>query len=118
MKTIELAKQLVKSLTESQEYQNYKKAKSILEEHEAAKTMLEDFRKKQWELERKRVAGDKLLEPLEKELEKLAEIIGVNPYVRDYLMAEFQFTQVMMEIQRIINEGIGLQNPEEVLKEK
>lgn len=118
MKTIELAKQLAKSLAESQEYQNYLQAKQILEGHEAAKTMLEDFRKKQWELERKKISGDKLLEPHEQELQKLAEIIGVNPYVRDYLMAEFQFTQVMMEIQRIISEAVGLQTPEEVLTEK
>ena len=109
MKTIELAKQLAKSLTESSEYQEYAKAKTNLEVHEAARIMLEDFRKKQWELERKKANGDKLLEPYEEELRKLAEIIGLNPFIREYLMAEFQFTQIIMEIQRILGEAVGIQ---------
>jgi cell fate (sporulation/competence/biofilm development) regulator YlbF (YheA/YmcA/DUF963 family) len=109
MKTIELAKQLAKSLTESSEYQAYAKAKSNLEVHEAARIMLEDFRKKQWELERKKANGDKILDSSEEELRKLAEIIGLNPFIREYLMAEFQFSQTIMEIQQIIGEAIGIQ---------
>jgi cell fate (sporulation/competence/biofilm development) regulator YlbF (YheA/YmcA/DUF963 family) len=112
MKPKELAKQLGQSLAESQEYQNYHKAKQNLEGHEAAKTMLEDFRKKQWELERKKLNGDQLLQPHEDELRKLAEIIGLNPYIREYLLAEYQFTQIMMEVQRIIGEAVGLQMPD------
>lgn len=113
MKTIELAKQLAKSLTESQEYRDYAKAKDNLEAHEAARVMLDDFRKKQWELERKKANGDKLLEPYEKELQKLVEIIGLNPFIREYLMAEFQFTQIIMEIQCILGEAVGIQSLEE-----
>ncbi|MGE5581144.1 MAG: YlbF family regulator [Bacillota bacterium] len=117
MKTLELARQLANSLAESREYQDYSKAKVLLEEHEAAKVMLDDFRKKQWELERKKLNGDKLLEPYEEELRKLAEIIGLNPYIREYLMAEFQFMQLMMEIQKIIGEAVGIEAPEELNKD-
>ena len=116
MKPVELAKQLAKSLAESGEYQDYKKYKELLEKQEAAKAMLEDFRKKQWELERKKFAGEKLLVPLEEELRKLAEIIGLNPYVRDYLMAEYKFSQVFGEVQRIIAEAVGLKSPEEMMQ--
>jgi cell fate (sporulation/competence/biofilm development) regulator YlbF (YheA/YmcA/DUF963 family) len=112
-KTLELAKQLAKSLTESPEYQDYEKAKHNLEAHEAARVMLEDFRKKQWELERKKAGGEKLIEPYETELRKLAEIIGLNPFIREYLMAEFQFTQIVIEIQRILNEAMGIHPLEE-----
>jgi cell fate (sporulation/competence/biofilm development) regulator YlbF (YheA/YmcA/DUF963 family) len=108
MKTMELAKELAKSLTESHEYQEYQKAKHSLDEHETARVMLEDFRKKQWELERKKINGDKLLETYEVELKKLAEIIGLNPFIREYLMAEFQFTQIIMEVQQILNEAMGI----------
>jgi Protein of unknown function (DUF964). len=50
----------------------------------------------------------KITRSLRKRLRKLAEIIGLNPYVREYLMAEFQFTQIMMEIQHILNEAMGI----------
>lgn len=112
MKPVELAKQLARSLAESQEYQNYQKAKVKLEEHESAKVMLDDFRKKQWDYERKKASGEKNLEPLEEELRKLTGVIGLNPYVRDYLMTEYQFSQILMEVQRIIGEGVGLQMPD------
>lgn len=112
MKPIELAKQLAKSLAEGEEYHNYQKATNKLAEHEAARIMLEDFRKKQWELERKKANGDQLLGPLEEELKKLMAIIGLNPHIRDYLMAEYQFSQLLMEVQRIIGEGVGLKMPE------
>lgn len=117
MKAVELAKQLAKSLAESEEYQNYKKFKEILDGHEAAKTMLEDFRKKQWELERKKLNGDKLLGPYEDELRKLSEIIGLNPYIRDYLMAEYHFAQVFSEVQQIIGEAVNLQPLDEIFKD-
>ncbi len=113
MKPVDLAKQLAKSLADSEEYQNYAKFKKILDGHESAKIMLDDFRKKQWELERKKLSGDKLLAPYEDELRKLSEIIGLNPYIRDFLMAEYRFSEIFSEIQRIIGEAIGLQSPED-----
>jgi cell fate (sporulation/competence/biofilm development) regulator YlbF (YheA/YmcA/DUF963 family) len=116
MKPVELAKQLAQSLAGSEEYQNYAKFKKVLEEHESAKVMLDDFRKKQWELERKKLSGEKLLTPYEDELRKLSEIIGLNPYVRDFLMAEYRFSQLFTEVQRIIGDAIGLRPPEELFE--
>ncbi|MCL6590733.1 MAG: YlbF family regulator [Firmicutes bacterium] len=115
MRPVELAKQLGKALAESTEYQNYKKFKGILDQHESAKAMMEDFRKKQWELERRKLSGDKQTQTSEDELRKLSEIIGLNPYIRDYLMAEYQFSQLMMEVQKIIGEAVGLEIPKELL---
>jgi cell fate (sporulation/competence/biofilm development) regulator YlbF (YheA/YmcA/DUF963 family) len=112
MKHIELAKQLARALAESGEFRSYESARKNLDEHEAAKAMMEDFRKKQWEYEKKRMNGDKLLEPFEDELRKLSEIIGLNPYVREYLIAEYQFSQMMLEIDKIIGEAVGLKAPE------
>ncbi|HEX3045119.1 MAG TPA: YlbF family regulator [Bacillota bacterium] len=115
MSPVEIAKQLGKALADSTEYQNYKKTKQILDQHESAKVMMDDFRKKQWELERKKLNGDKLTQPAEEELRKLSEVVALNPYIRDYLMAEYQFSQVMMEVQRIIGDAVGLEMPEEML---
>ncbi len=117
-KQLELAKQLAKSLAECEEFLEYQKAKKILEEHEAARIMLEDFRKKQWEFEKKKIEGAQDLKAAEEELQKLAGIIGVNPYVRNYLTAEFRLSQLLMEIQRIIGEAVGISLPKDVDAQK
>ncbi len=111
MDPIMLAKELGAALTASEEYRAYQRAKKQIEEHEAAKIMLEDFRKQQWALEKKRLSGE---EPGPEEVEKvkkLAEIVGYNPYIREYLMAEIKFTQLMMEVQKTIADSAGLEFP-------
>lgn len=109
MNVLELAKQLGNALAESPEYRKYQAAQAELDAHEAAKVMVRDFRKKQLELERKRLSGAQLLEPLEEELRRLSEVVGLNPYVREYLMAEYEFSQLMVKIQTILGEAIGLE---------
>lgn len=108
MKPVELAKELAKSLSNSSEYVSYKAAKEKLENHEAAKSMFDDFRKKQMELERKKQNGEKFLEPMENEIRKLTEVVSLNLYVREYLVAEYQFSKMMMEIQKILSEAMEI----------
>ncbi|NLY91943.1 MAG: YlbF family regulator [Firmicutes bacterium] len=114
MKPQVLAKELANSIRESQEYLAWQKAKEELEKHEAAKIMLEDFRKKQWELEKARLAGEKVQPEQEEQFKKLAEIIQYNPYVRDFLVAELNLNRLIMEIQRIIASAVGVDLPEEL----
>jgi cell fate (sporulation/competence/biofilm development) regulator YlbF (YheA/YmcA/DUF963 family) len=108
MNTIDLAREFAKSLANCPEYLNYKNAKEKLEHHEAAKMMFEDFRKKQMELERRKKNGEKFLEPAEQELCKLSEVVGLNLFVREYLMAEYQFTKLMMEIQQLLTDAVDI----------
>jgi cell fate (sporulation/competence/biofilm development) regulator YlbF (YheA/YmcA/DUF963 family) len=113
MKPQVLAKELANSIRESQEYLSWQKAKEELDKHEAAKIMLEDFRKKQWELEQTRVSGETIPAEQEEQFKKLAEIIQYNPYVRDFLVAEMNLNQMVMEIQRIIASALGVEITEE-----
>ncbi|NLW58773.1 MAG: YlbF family regulator [Firmicutes bacterium] len=113
MKPQELAKELANAIRESQEYQAWEKAKAEVDKHEAAKIMLEDFRKKQWELEKARLSGEEIKPEKEEQFKKLAEIIQYNPYVRDFLVAEYNLNRMIMEIQRIIASAVGVQLPEE-----
>ena len=105
--------ELANSIRESQEYLTWQKAKEELDKHEAAKIMLEDFRKKQWELEQTRISGEAVPADQEEQFKKLAEIIQYNPYVRDFLIAEMNLNQMIMEIQRIIASALGVEIPEE-----
>jgi cell fate (sporulation/competence/biofilm development) regulator YlbF (YheA/YmcA/DUF963 family) len=111
MNPIDLARQLAQSLADCPEYLNYKNAKEKLEHQEAAKIMFEDFRRKQLELERRKMNGEKALEAAETELRKLAEVVGLNLFVREYLMAEYQFSKLMMEIQKLLADAMELKAP-------
>jgi cell fate (sporulation/competence/biofilm development) regulator YlbF (YheA/YmcA/DUF963 family) len=111
MSTIDLAREFAKSLAGCPEYLNYKYAKEKLERHEAAKMMFEDFRRKQMELERRRQNGEQYLEPAETELRKLSEVVSLNSFVREYLLAEYQFTKLMMEIQQLLAGAIEIKMP-------
>jgi cell fate (sporulation/competence/biofilm development) regulator YlbF (YheA/YmcA/DUF963 family) len=112
MNTLELAREFAKSLANCPEYLNYKTAKEKLGRHEAAKMMFDNFRKKQFELERRRQNGEKGLETAENELRKLAEVVNLNLFVRDYLMAEYQFSKLMMEIQQLLAEAVEIKLPQ------
>ncbi|HHT47883.1 MAG TPA: YlbF family regulator [Firmicutes bacterium] len=118
MKPQVLAKELANSIRESQEYLAWQKAKEELEKHEAAKIMLEDFRKKQWELEKARLGGEAVKPEQEEQFKKLAEIIQFNPYVREFLLAELALNQLIMEIERIIASAVGVEIPEELASDK
>ena len=107
MKPVDLAKSLAQALKESLEFRNYQEAKAKVDQHEAAKVMLEDFRQKQMEFYEKRAKGENTAEEAER-IRKLSEIVSLNPYVREYLMAEYLWEQLMMEVQKTIAEGIGL----------
>ncbi|MBA2133769.1 YlbF family regulator [Capillibacterium thermochitinicola] len=118
MKPQDLAKELANSIRESPEYQAWEKAKAEVDKHEAAKIMLEDFRKKQWDLEKARLNGEEIKPEQEEQFKKLAEIIQYNPYVRDFLVAEYNLNLMIMEIQRIIASAVGVKLPEEENMEK
>lgn len=117
MRPQDLAKELANSIRESPEYQAWEKAKAEVDKHEAAKIMLEDFRKKQWELEKARLSGEEIKPEKEEQFKKLAEIIQYNPYVRDFLMAEYNLNKMIMEIQRIIASAVSVELPEELAQE-
>ncbi|HEX2955121.1 MAG TPA: YlbF family regulator [Bacillota bacterium] len=107
MNPIEIAKSLAQTLKESNEFRSYQEAKSKVDQHEAARGMLEDFRKKQLEIYRKRANGEDITDEAE-QIRKLSEIVSLNPYVREFLMAEYQWGQLMEKVNKTIAEGLGI----------
>ena len=111
MDPVALARELGRALAESEEFKAYQKAKEQVEEHEAAKIMLEDFRKKQLALEKKAMSGEEPSSAEVEQLKKLSEILGYNPYIREFLLAEMRFTQLILEVQKAIADAAGLDLP-------
>lgn len=98
---------LAKALRESPEFKGYGDAQELLAKDSAAREMLLDFRKEQFRLQRQKLAGLEVApEQLEK-LDKLFEVLNLNLTVKRFLDAEFRFSRLIGDIQKIINEAAG-----------
>lgn len=103
----DLARDLGARLAASEEYQAYRKAQTEVEGNVAAQFMLRDFRTRQYEVERAKLVGTFTPEMM-KELTEKAQIVAVNPVCRAYLEAEARFGNLMMEVQRLLGEAVGI----------
>lgn len=107
MNPYDAAHNLAKSLSESTEFKQFKRAKDELEKDSKAKEMFSDFRKKQFEVQTLKLSG-KPAEAASKDLKNLFEIISYNTIVTDFLEAEHRFATLMYDIQNIISKAIDL----------
>ena len=103
------AKQLADALVGSEEYQRLKQAREEIEAHQAAKIMLRDFYKKQLELQKQHLEGRPVTDSQTEELGKLYEVLNINPYIRELFEAEFAFHKLMMDVQEVLSDAIGLE---------
>jgi cell fate (sporulation/competence/biofilm development) regulator YlbF (YheA/YmcA/DUF963 family) len=103
---LDLARRLGQALAGTEEYAAYQKARAEVEGNLAAQYMLRDFRTRQFELEQAKLAGSFTPE-MAQELQEKAQIVAANPVVRDYLLAEARFGQLMLEVQQTLGEAVG-----------
>ncbi|HHT46810.1 MAG TPA: YlbF family regulator [Firmicutes bacterium] len=102
MNVYDHAHALAKAIKQSPEFRNYKKNQEKLENDKSAKEMLTDFRKSQWELQQKKMSGVEVDPEQEKRLAQAMEIINLNRVVKEYLEAEYRFSILLADIQKII----------------
>lgn len=110
-KILATAEELARQLAESEQYAALKKAEAELEEHAAAKIMWEDFLKKQQACYEPGIDEEEAKKRIE-EVQKNIELIGHNPYIRQFLMAQMEFGQLWEQIQKTLAEAIGIVAPE------
>jgi cell fate (sporulation/competence/biofilm development) regulator YlbF (YheA/YmcA/DUF963 family) len=103
----DLAHQLAKALSESDEYKEYKKARELLEQDPKAKEMVKDLREKQLEVEAQKLSG-KPSDEATKALENLYNIAKFNSLVSKYLESEHRFAFMMMDIQKILAKAVEI----------
>ncbi len=108
----ERARELGLAIRETAEFKAMEEARKKVEEHEAARIMLNDFRRREGEYRRALLAGKATAEQA-KEIQQLAEILGYNPYLRELFTAEAALTRLVMELQQEILVAAGLAAEEE-----
>jgi len=104
---------LAKALRESPEFKGYKDAQELLAKDNTAREMLVDFRREQLRLQKQKLAGLEVAPEQQERLNKLFEVLNLNLTVKRYLDAEFRFSRLLADVQKIISDAAGeFINPE------
>lgn len=97
---------LARAIQESPEYKSFLNAKEKLDQDMKAKEMLADFRKAQWEIQKQKMSGLDVAPEQEQRISRMLEIIGLNMLAKEYLEAEYRFSIMVADIQKIIGEAM------------
>ncbi len=97
---------LAQAIKESPEFKAFLEVKDKVDQDNRAKEMLSDFRKAQWELQKQKMAGLDISAEQEKHISQLLEIIGLNLLIKEFLEAEYRFSIMVADIQKIIGEAM------------
>ncbi|MBE0067752.1 YlbF family regulator [Thermoanaerobacterium thermosaccharolyticum] len=108
MNVYDKAYELKRAIEELPEYKAFKDAFKRVNANEQNKKMLEDFRKKQLEIQTKELTGKEVTKEDEEMLKKLYEILSLNPELNAYLSAEYSFSRIMDDITKIIMDVVNL----------
>lgn len=107
MSVYDKAYELAKALASSPEYLQYLASREKLEQDETNYLMLQHYRRQQWEVQMVQMLGQEVAEEVAQELEQLYAFLSANPTVNEFLTAEYRFSRMMSDIQKIVGEAIG-----------
>ncbi|HKM43546.1 MAG TPA: YlbF family regulator [Limnochordia bacterium] len=112
------AQELAHAIATSSEYKRMMNAREEVSKHQAAKVMLRDFQEKQFELQKQQMAGEEITPDQEEQLQRLFEVISVNPYIRELFEAEFAFSGLMMQVNDALATVLDLKEEDEDAEEE
>ncbi len=102
------AHELAKALAESPEFKALKAAKGKIDSDLKAKEMLNDFKRKQFELHNLQLMGQKIDDQKVSQMQGLYQVLMMNPDIAEYLGAEIKFSQIFSDIYKIIGEAVEI----------
>ncbi|TDG00668.1 YlbF family regulator [Paenibacillus piri] len=106
MNIYDKAYDLARALRESSELKEVKAINDQIKAEPQSKRMLDDFRQRQMELQQKMMSGDMPSKDDMDKMEKLYEVINLNPALHRLFEAERRLGVVMEDVQRIISEPL------------
>ncbi|NOU92312.1 YlbF family regulator [Paenibacillus sp. LMG 31456] len=106
MNMYDKAYELARALRESSELKEIKEITELVKGDADSKRMLDDFRQRQTELQQKMMSGEMPSQDEMQKMEKLYEVINLNPSLRRLFDAERRLGVIMEDVQRIISEPL------------
>jgi cell fate (sporulation/competence/biofilm development) regulator YlbF (YheA/YmcA/DUF963 family) len=102
MSVYDTARRLERKLKDSDQYQKYQELRKKIEDNSGSKKMLIDYQNLMMEMQTKRMSGEELNEEDKEKLQNLQNLIEINNNVKKYLEAEYQLSQMINDLQKII----------------
>jgi cell fate (sporulation/competence/biofilm development) regulator YlbF (YheA/YmcA/DUF963 family) len=102
MSVYDTARRLERKLKDSDQYQKYQELRKKIEDNSGSKKMLIDYQNLMMEMQTKRMTGEELNEEDKEKLQNLQNLIEINNNVKKYLEAEYQLSQMINDLQKII----------------
>ena len=106
MNPYDKARELARSIKESDVYKKFMEQKRLVDQDPETKTMITDFQKRQYEIQLKQMNEEELSEEDSQKLQDLFQILSLNNKASDYLAAEYQFGLMMQDISKTLSDII------------
>lgn len=103
------AHNLARALRDSEEHRRFAELRAQVEKEPKAKEMLEDFHRRQFELQAAQLMGKEPDEKMVEAAERLGETLSQHPGVAAYFQAEMRLAQLLGDIQKIIAEAVEIE---------
>ena len=100
------ANELAKSIKESKEFLEYKKAKEEVKSIPELKEKIDEFEKIRYETQVLSIQGEQQSEEKMKKLQELYQILMQNPKIKDYFDIEVRFNVMLADVNKIIGEAV------------
>lgn len=104
------AHQLARALKNSDEFRQYKRLQGEVQKSPQLKQMIDDFHKRQIELQAAQISGQTMDASKTEQLQKLYEIIAKDPLAAEFLHAEMRFSQLIGDVYKIIGEAVDMKD--------
>ena len=98
---------LAKSLANSNEYKRFTEIGTKLTAEPETLKQIQDFFRKQMELEIGMMSGQAPESEKTKELEELYSLIQLQPIGKEFFESQMRFQQLMSDIMKIVNESVA-----------
>lgn len=109
MNVHDYAHSLARALKESTEYRAFRAAKDRVKDNSAARQMIDDFHKKQIELQSLALQGKEPTREQQEPLQRLYGVIQGHADVREFLAAEQRLGVLLSDIYKIIGDAVDLE---------
>ncbi|KAB3527613.1 YlbF family regulator [Alkaliphilus serpentinus] len=108
MNVYDCAHQLAKALKGSDEYKAYKELEKNLNGNPQVKDIMEDFRRRQFEIQSAQMMGQEVEEEKIQKLQELHNLLIKDDIISRFMQAEFRLTQMMADIYKILGEAMDI----------
>lgn len=103
-----LAHQLANALKNSDEYKNYVEKRNDVYSNAKNKEMVENFKEQAINFQMQQMSGEEVNQEELEKIQKLEEVLKINPTINEFFSAEIRFSQVIQDINNILSEAIDI----------